>query len=315
MGILIRETNGVEEEMNGIKLASGTTDVTSEAEKMIEKALGENLDKNAIETFLDNLPEKALNLGIRVVFALILLFIGHKLIKLIRKIAKKSLNRINAEQGLIQFLDSMIKVLLYLFLIMMIGSYFGLDTASVIAVIGSAGVAIGLAIQGSLSNFAGGVLILLLKPFKVGDYIIEDGHKNEGTVAEITLFYTKLKTLDNRIVVLPNGNLANTSLTNVTGAQNRMLILEVGISYSSDMKLARQTLYDLAEADEAVKKDRKIVTYVSELGDSAVVIGARFWVPTDQYWAVKWRMTEKVKEVFDEKNIEIPFNQLDVHVN
>lgn len=285
-----------------------------QAEQVIEKVLDENINQSAISKFFETLPEKALSLGVRVILALVAFIFGKFIIKFIRSILKKSLERAKAETSLINFLDSFIKIAMYAVLFLFIGTYFGMDATSVIALVGSAGVAIGLAIQGSLSNFVGGVLILLLKPFRVGDYIIEDGHKNEGTVAEIQLFYTKLKTLDNKVVVLPNGNLANTSLTNVTGSKQRMLIIQVGISYQSDIKKAKEILHQLVVGQELVIHEKKITIYVDDLAESSVVLGLRCFVPTQHYWDIRWDLLEKIKLTFDEQGIEIPFNQLDVHV-
>ena len=294
---------------SGNYLTNGDT-----ATEVIESVIEENIRPDAIQEFLNDLPEKALSLGVRIVLAILVFVIGRFLIKMVRKIVKRSLSRIGSEQSLINFLDSLVKTILYTILILVIASQFGMDAASVVAVVGSAGVAIGLAVQGSLSNFAGGVLILLLKPFRVGDYIYEDSHGNEGTVEEIQLFYTKLKTLDQKIVVLPNGALANTSLTNATAASHRMLLLKVGISYDADMKLAKSIITDVLKKDEAVDQDRDIIAYVDELGDSAVVIGARCYVPTEYYWTCKWRVTEEIKSRFDTAGVTIPFNQLDVHI-
>lgn len=267
-----------------------------------------------LERFFETLPQKAFDLGIRVVLAFLFFFLGVQLIKLIRKILKKSLQRADAEVGVIQFLDSFVKFALYLVLIFMIGSSFGLDAASVVAVLGSAGVAIGLALQGSLSNLAGGVLILLLKPFKVGDYIIEDTNKNEGTVTEIQIFYTKLTTPDERTVVLPNGTLANSSLTNVTNTGIRRLDMTVGISYKADLKLAKETALNLLKADSATMKNKELDVFVAELGDSAVILNLRCYVKSEDYWPTRSRVLEAVKLAFDEKGIEIPYPQMDVYV-
>ena len=188
---------------------------------VLETAVAESLDFSIpapVQNFLESLPEKALHLGVRVLLSVLVFVIGVQLIKLIRRILKKSLKRARADLGVVQFLDSLVKTVLYVVLVFTIATGFGVDAASIVALVGSAGVAVGLAVQGSLSNFAGGVLILLLKPFKVGDYIKEDNKGNEGTVTEIQLFYTKLTTVDNRIIILPNGTLANTSMTNVTEA-------------------------------------------------------------------------------------------------
>lgn len=267
-----------------------------------------------LERFFETLPQKAFDLGIRVLLALLFFFLGVQLIKLIRKILKKSLKRADAEVGVIQFLDSFVKFALYLVLIFMIASSFGLDAASVVAVLGSAGVAIGLALQGSLSNLAGGVLILLLKPFKVGDYIIEDTNKNEGTVTEIQIFYTKLTTPDERTVVLPNGTLANSSLTNVTNTGIRRLDMTVGISYKADLKLAKETALGILKDDKATMKNKELDVFVSELGVSAVLLNLRCYVKSEDYWPTRSRVLEAVKLTFDEKEIEIPYPQMDVHV-
>ena len=175
-----------------------------------EELIELNKSMNALEKFIADLPEKALNLGIRVLIAAVILFIGFKLIKFIRKILKKSLTKASIELGVIQFLDSLLKVILNFILVLIVAGNFGFDATSIVALMGSAGVAVGLALQGSLSNIAGGILILLLKPFRVGDYIIEDSNGNEGTVKEIGIFFTKLQTGDNKIVILPNGALPNT---------------------------------------------------------------------------------------------------------
>lgn len=267
-----------------------------------------------IRAFLDTLPQKALDLGIRILLAVVVFFLGSQLIKLVRKVIKKSMQRANAELGAIQFMDSFVKTTLYVVLVFMLASYFGVDAASIVAVLGSAGVAIGLAVQGSLSNLAGGVLILMLKPFKVGDYIMESATGKEGTVAEIQIFYTKLVTPDNRIIVLPNGSLANTSLTNVTAAHCRRMDIIVGISYQSDIRKAKQVLQELLESDEAVMKDKDRLVFVDELASSSVNLGVRCWFLNEDFWQGKWRITENCKYALEEAGIEIPFNQLDVHL-
>ncbi|MDD2972018.1 MAG: mechanosensitive ion channel [Lachnospiraceae bacterium] len=280
----------------------------------ISEEVNNNINMGVIEKFLQELPEKALQIGIRVVFAAIFFLIGVQVIKLIRKILKKSLHHANADKGVIQFLDSFVKASLYVILVFVIANSFGLDATSVVAVLGSAGVAIGLAIQGSLSNFAGGVIILLVKPFRVGDYIIEDNKKNEGVVSAIELFYTKLITADEKVIVLPNGTLANTSITNVTATYKRRLDIHVGISYSADLRKAKKVMEELIQNDEAVLKDQEMLVVVEELGNSAVVLSAKIWVKNEDYFAAKWRLNETVKLRFDEVGIEIPYDQLDVHI-
>ena len=268
----------------------------------------------ALEKFINELPEKMLRVSMKVLFAFLVLIIGVWLIKVIRKILKKTLSKANADIGVVQFLDSFAKTGLYIILLFIIANTFGLEAASIVAVIGSAGLAIGLALQGSLSNLAGGVLILLLKPFKVGDYIKEDSNANEGTVKEITMFYTKLVTGDNKTIVIPNGTLANNSMTNFTTATFRRLDFVFGISYDSDIQKAKEILLNLMKEDADTLKDKDYVVYVNELAASSINIGARCYVSTADYWNVKWRLTEKVKEDFDKNNIDIPYNQLDIHV-
>ena len=274
----------------------------------------EEIDLTVVERFFRDLPERALNLGIRVVLALVFFIIGMQCIKLLRKIIRKSLERANADVGVTQFLDSFIKVGTYAILIMLIATSFGVDATSIIAVFGSAGVAIGLALQGSLSNLAGGVLILILKPFKVGDYIIEDTNKNEGTVTEIQIFYTKLTTPDNKTIILPNGTLANSSLTNVTHAPYRRNEIKIGISYESDIKTAKKVLQDILDNDESVLQDKDKDVFVDDLADSSVVIGVRCWFLNDDYWRGRWRLIEEAKYKLEENGIVIAYPQLDVHI-
>lgn len=267
-----------------------------------------------VEKFLEEFPGKALNIGLRVLLAILVWIIGVWLIKLLRRILTKSLTKAKADLGVIQFLDSFLKVALYVVLAFAILGNFGIQATSIVAIIGSAGVAIGLAMQGSLSNMAGGVLILLLKPFKVGDYIVEDSHKNEGTVQEITMFYTKLSTLDNKTVILPNGSLANTSLTNVSLAKKRCLVINVGISYQSDLKSAKELLLKIVTENQYIIAKEGVNVYVDSLGASEVNLGARLWVKNSEYWAAKWEIIETVKLEFDKNGIEIPYQQLDVHM-
>ena len=267
-----------------------------------------------IASFLDTLPEKALNLGIRIGLALIFFFIGVELIKLIRKIIRKSMNRAGAETGVIQFVDSFVKASLYIILILTLASSFGVDAASIVALLGSAGVAVGLAVQGSLSNLAGGVLILLLKPFKVGDYIVEGSSGKEGTVKEIQIFYTKLSTIDNKTIVIPNGMLTNNSITNATAKDERQLDLRVSISYDADIRQAKSVIENLLIKDECIIKNEQINVFVHELADSAVVLGIRAWVKNEEYWETRWRLLEEIKLLLDENGIEIPYPQMTVHM-
>lgn len=266
------------------------------------------------ERHMNELPDKLLALGIRIVMAMVFFAIGTRVIALIRSLVKKALARSSASKEAEQFLDSAIKAFLYVILVFMILQLFGVQAASIATVIGSVGVTVGLAIQGSLTNCIGGILILTLKPFKVGDYIIEDTYKNEGVVKEITIFYTKLFTYDNKMILVPNGTLANCSLTNVTEETERRVDLTVGISYDSDIRQARSVVQRLAAEHPLILKERDVSVYVDSLGDSSVVLGIRFWAKKENLWQARCEMLENIKYAFDEEGIKIPFNQLDVHL-
>lgn len=264
--------------------------------------------------FQEQIPA-LLGFGIRIILGFIFFGVGRIVIRWIQRFVKHSLSRANADKGVIQFVDSFLKFILYTILLFSIGTKLGVEASSVAALLASGGVAIGLALQGSLSNFAGGVLILLLKPFVVGDYIIENTGKNEGTVKEIQVFYTKLSTVDNKTIVIPNGILANSSLTNVTARPVRQLDLKVGIAYHADLKKAKGLIEELLTRDKAVIEDEDKKVFVDSLADSAVIIGLRAWVSTEEYWETRWRLLEEIKLTFDKESIEIPYQHLTVHMH
>ena len=266
--------------------------------------------KNYIASILPNMLDFCFN----VVLAVIVYLIGSRIIKAILKMNKRWADRKEIDEGVKQFIHAFIKGALYVLLIFIILTLFGVTTASVVAMLGSAGLTLGLALQGSLSNFAGGVMILLMKPFKVGDYVIEDTNKNEGTVEEISLFYTRLKTVDNKSIVIPNGTLANNSMTNVTAAEKRRLDLTVGISYQADIRQAKEVLNQVILNEPACLLEEETKVFVSELADSCVIMGIRIWVKTEDYWDAKWRMNENIKYALDENEIEIPYPQMDVTI-
>ena len=291
-----------------MKFLMTETSMMDEIGNAAEKELG------VFEQYMtDSLP-KLLDFAIDVILAIVVFAIGTKVIKWLVKIVKNSMVRANVEQGVLTFIGSLLKYVLYFVLVLVILSQFGVTASSVIAVLGSAGLTVGLALQGSLSNFAGGVLILLLKPFVVGDYIIENADKQEGTVAEITIFYTKLLTVDNKAIMLPNGTLSNSSIVNVTAMKKRRLDLLFGVAYDSDIQRVKEILNRVAIGDEAVLKDETANVFVSELKDSCIEMGARCWVKTDDYWTAKWRITENVKLEFDKAGISIPFPQMEITV-
>lgn len=276
----------------------------------------ENIKKaEVIMTTMEGYIPKIIGFCINILIALLIFIVGRFIIKFILKIVKKAFSRTKMEISVQKFLDSLIKAVLYVVLVIIVCDKVGIATTSFIALLGTAGVAIGLALQGSLSNFAGGVLILLLKPFKVGDYIIDNGTGKEGTVERIDLFYTVLITVDNKRITVPNGNLSNSAITNVTAFDKRRVDIAMGISYSADINLAKATMENIANTDESVRKDMEIFTFIQSLDASQVTVGLRVWVDTADYWTTYFRLNEKIKKAFDDKGIEIPFNQLEVHIN
>ncbi len=268
----------------------------------------------AIRTYLEGMVPSLLSFLVQVVVAIIVLLIGSRIIKFLLKLIRKSLDRSKVEAGVVTFLCSLVKYSLYFVLAMIILAQFGVTTSSVVAVLGSAGLTLGLALQGSLSNFAGGVLILLLKPFVVGDYIIDGVTGQEGTVSSITIFYTKLLTIDNRLILIPNGTLSNSSITNVTHMEKRRIDLLIGVSYEANLAKTKQVLLDVVKSEDKILPGEPVDVYVSELADSSVQMGVRAWVKTEDYWPIRWKMTEDIKNALDANGISIPYPQMDVTV-
>ena len=255
-----------------------------------------------------------MTVGKNILIAILILFVASKLLKWVIKLIGNSFKKTKMDPMVAKFVLSLIKFILYFVVAITVISVLGIPTTSLIAALGTVGLTIGLALQGSLSNFAGGVLILLFKPFKIGDYIKEDVHGNEGTVVGIDLFYTKVLTVDNKTIVVPNGSLANTSLTNYTAQEKRRVDITVGISYDSDIKLAKDIIQQVLDGQDKILKDEGTSVYVDSLGDSSIVIGTRAWVKTEDYWTVRWALLEEYKAALDENGISIPYNQLEVTV-
>ncbi len=291
-------------------LSKDAEDVLSTAEEVLD------VEPGVISKFLNDLPSQLLRLGVRVILAFIMFFLGHQLIRLLGKILKRSMERAGTNADVRSFTLSFVRYAGYIILILLIAAGVGIDATSIMALLGSAGVTIGLALQGSLANFVGGILILVMNPFSIGDYIREDTHGNEGTVVDIHIFYTKLKMADGRIVVLPNGDLANTSLTNYSATSNRRLDIPVGISYNADMEKAKKVLKEMLDKEDMVLHNVGFdpVVFVDELGDSAVKLIVRFFVPTKNYWDARYRFPELIKKTLDDNDITIPFPQMDVHI-
>jgi len=274
---------------------------------------GEKVTVTVLENFAKQLPDKLFNLGVRIVLAILVFLMGVQLIKLVRKVIKKALQKRKIDEGAVKFIDSFIKYGAYFLLVILIASWLGVDAASILALLGSASVAIGLAVQGSLSNLVGGVLLLILKPFSMGDYI-KDSLGNEGTVCSIDVFYTQLLTPDNKTIVLPNGTLANGCITNYTQCHSRRIDIPVSISYDEDINRVKTILTEVLKKDDGVIKEQDHVVFVESLAESAVIMNVRCYAQNDVYWEVKWRLTEKIKYVLDDAGIKIPYPQMDIHM-
>lgn len=276
-------------------------------EVFMENFFGTNID-------LSELTEKAISLVMtytpKLLLAILTLVVGLWLVNRFVGLLDHRLGR--KDPTLNKFLCGLISVVLKLMLFISVASMIGIETTSFIAVVGAAGLAIGLALQGSLANFAGGVLILIFKPFKVGDTIEAEGHL--GSVEEIQILYTIVNTFDNKRIVIPNGSLSNATLTNVSVYDKRRCDMTFGIGYDDDIDKAKEVLQRLYEEDERSLSDPAPRICVGGLGDNSVNLMFRPWVATDDLWPYYWDMQEKVKKAFDEEGISIPYPQRDVHI-
>lgn len=251
--------------------------------------------------------------GIRAVTAILIFFVGKWIVSLVTKGLLKAMQTGEVDTTLRRFIANLARMVLMLFVIIAAIHQLGVQTASLVALIGAAGLAVGLALQGSLSNFAAGVLIVLFRPYKVGDWI--EGGGVSGSVVEVQILTTVLKTGDNKRVIIPNSQIMGTTITNYSANDTRRVDLVVGVSYSDDLDKVRKELQDLVDADDRILKDPAVTIAVSELADSSVNFVLRPWVNTADYWAVYFDLTERVKKRFDEVGISIPFPQRDVHVH
>lgn len=266
-----------------------------------------------LNAFLKQLIPRGMDFVLSIGIALLVFFIGSKVIKKMLKIIRRSMEKREVEAGVVTFCLSANKIAFYVILVVIVAQILGFATSSVVAIVGSAGLAIGLALQGSLANFAGGVLILMMKPFCVDDYIIVGDV--EGTVKKIDVVYTTLTTVDNRAVILPNGKLADSNIINVTKEDKRRIDIQVGIAYDAPIGKVRELLQQVCDHQLARLEDMPVRVVVSELAESAVIMLLQIWVRPEDYWDTRWEMLEEIKEKLDANGIVIPFNQLDVHVS
>lgn len=267
----------------------------------------ENLDQ-----YSDEIMNFIMTYGPKLVGAIITLLVGLWAIKMIMKTVKKGFEKRNIDASLTPFLVSIISMLLKTILAISVLSMVGIAMTSFVAILGAAGLAIGLALSGTLQNFAGGVIILIIKPFKVGDYIEAQGY--DGTVNEIQIFNTILKTPDNKTVIIPNGGLATGSLVNYSTEPTRRIAWTFGIAYGDKVEKAREILLGMFKEDERILAEPEPMIVVNELADSSVNLSARVWVKSEDYWAVNWKMNEEAYNRFNANGISIPFPQVDVHM-
>lgn len=267
----------------------------------------------AIQKFIKTASPVVLNALWHIALALVIFFVGRWLIeKFLSRVALLD-NKTKIDPGVAKFVRSLVRVALWALLIYFIADFLGVPTASFVALLGSIGVTVGLALQGSLSNFAGGLILMFLHPFKTGDYI-KTASDIEGTVVEIGLFFTTLRMADNKIITIPNGNLSAGNIINYNVLPVRRLSTTVGIAYEADTARAIELLTALIKSRKPLVNPEKALVYVKELGDSSVVLGLHYRVKTDDYWDEAWSINQAIKDVLDQNGIAIPFNQLDVHV-
>ena len=291
----------------------------SEAVNPIETAqdLKENVLTSTKQIIYDYLGQKGLLLSdffFNLIIALLILVIGFRVINVMRKVLDKILVRSKIDVTLKTFLNSAANISMKVLVIFMAVTQLGVASSSIIALLGSAALAVGLSLQGSLANIAGGVILLFIKPFRVGDYILEEGSGKEGTVKAIGIIYTELLTADKKAVMVPNGNLANSSITNMTHEHKRRMEIDVGISYGQDIGKVRKALLMVAKREKYCLHDDVVDVVVTEFLDSSIVVQLRYWVDPQNYWEARFRSMEDIIDTFEEEGISIPYNQLDVHL-
>jgi small conductance mechanosensitive channel len=287
-------------------LEANATQTVEEAAKNMEESAG------IVRETLDDIIGWIISKSGSVLVAVLFIIIGLRLVSVFLKILRRSFERSKMESSVAGFLLSIIRVLCYTLVFITAAAIVGFEVTSFVTILGTASLAIGLALQGALSNLAGGVLILLLKPFELGDYIIENNKNNEGTVISIDIFYTRLRTHDNKVVVIPNGILADNSLVNLTNEVKRKVEVKIAIAYNSDIKRVKEIVYGLLNEDGRILDEEPKDVFIDSFDDSGMTLGIRAWVKTEDYWSTTWDLREKVKTAFDDNQIEIPYNRLEV---
>ncbi len=269
---------------------------------------------SVVYEYLGSTGTRIMDFAGNIVLALLILLCGFKLVHYLVKLADKMLGRSNIDHTLHTFILSFMRIGLKILVILWAVGQVGVATSSIIALLGSAGVAVGLSLQGSLANIAGGVILLLMKPFEAGDYILEDSSGKEGVVRSVGIMYTKLISPENKTILIPNGNLSNSSITNYTAEGNRRVKIQVGIGYDEDIRKVRSVLQGVMKKEITRIKDRPVQIFVDEFQDSSICMGIQYWTEPDDYWMSKWKVQEAIKMAFDENGISIPYNRLDVQM-
>ena len=267
----------------------------------------------SLDVFVTKMIDLGISVGSKILLAIVVFIVGRWIVRRLNKLLAKILEKRHVEASLSTFVKSLVNITLTLLLIIVVIGVLGIETSSFIALFASAGVAIGMALSGTLQNFAGGVMILLFKPFKVGDTIEAQGQS--GTVREIQIFNTILATPDNKIIIIPNGGLSTGLMKNYSREATRRVDWEFGIAYGDDYTKAKAVIARLLDADGRVLKDPAYFIALTSLGESSVNIVVRAWVNAGDYWGVYFDMNEKVYKTFAEENLNIPFPQLDVHLH
>ena len=288
---------------------------TATTESVVGDAVKEATDQvSIVGQYIQKLTDWCMSKLGSIVVAVIFMVVCFKLVKLLLRILRKSFERSKLDPSVAGFFISAVKIVLNVLIVLTAASIVGFQITSFITILGSAGVTLGLALQGSLSNLAGGLLILILKPFRVGDYIVENNTHCEGTVVSIDIFYTRLITFDNKSVVIPNGNISNTSLVNVTEHDMRRVDIPFSVAYDSDMEKVKRVTIETIKDVDGYLPDEQILFYIDEFADSGINMYVKFYATIEKFFDAKWDAMWKLKKAFDENDIEIPFNQMDVHM-
>ena len=288
---------------------------TATTESVVGDAVKEATDQvSIVGQYIQKLTDWCMSKLGSIVVAVIFMVVCFKLVKLLLRILRKSFERSKLDPSVAGFFISAVKIVLNVLIVLTAASIVGFQITSFITILGTAGVTLGLALQGSLSNLAGGLLILILKPFRVGDYIVEHNTHCEGTVVSIDIFYTRLITFDNKSVVIPNGNISNTSLVNVTEHDMRRVDIPFSVAYDSDMEKVKRVTIETIKDVDGYLPDEQILFYIDEFADSGINMYVKFYATIEKFFDAKWDAMWKLKKAIDENDIEIPFNQMDVHM-